>query len=232
MCGIIAVVRRPSDRVPASSEALLALAERAAEDAGGFAHLPPGVELAELLATVTAPLTQVDDALRGSAGVRTLLADAALAPTLDRLAASVEARADAVEGALDHAESLGSTADLERVNAALVALRDAAWAIRRDRLPTAAKVAELAGSDPGRAAIEACLSIQQVLSAIDRLEVRGRDSAGVHVLVHGHDLDLEAPAVRALLEGRDQRPPLRQRRRPGDRRRPPGLRLQGRRRDR
>jgi glutamine---fructose-6-phosphate transaminase (isomerizing) len=206
MCGIIAVVRRPSDRVPASSEVLLALAERAAEDAGGFAHLPPGVELAELLATVTAPLTQVDDALRGSAGVRTLLSDAALAPTLDRLAASVEARADAVEGALDHAESLGSTADLERVNAALVALRDAAWAIRRDRLPTAAKVAELAGSDPGRAAIEACLSIQQVLSAIDRLEVRGRDSAGVHVLVHGHDLDLEARAIRALLEGRDQDP--------------------------
>ena len=67
-------------------------------------------------------------------------------------------------------------------------------------------MAELAGPEPGTAAIEACLSLQQVLSAIDRLEVRGRDSAGIHVLVHGHGLDLDAPSVRALLDGRDDDP--------------------------
>ena len=206
MCGIIAVVRRPSERVPASGAELLALVEQASAASAGFADLAPGPALVDLLDAVAAPLVQADALLRGSPGVRTLLADPALTPTLDRLTAGIEARADAVEGALDHAESLGSTAELELVNAALVRLRDAAWAIRRDRLPTAARVAELAGSDPGLAAIEAYLSLQQVLSAIDRLEVRGRDSAGIHVLVHGHGLDLEAPSVRALLDGRDDDP--------------------------
>jgi glucosamine--fructose-6-phosphate aminotransferase (isomerizing) len=206
MCGIIAVVRRPSERVPASSAELLALVEQASAASAGFADLAPGPALVDLLDAVAAPLVQADALLRGSPGVRTLLADPALPPTLDRLTDGIEGRADAVEGALDHAESLGSTAELELVNAALVRLRDAAWAIRRDRLPTAARVADLAGPDPGLAAIEAYLSLQQVLSAIDRLEVRGRDSAGIHVLVHGHGLDLEAPSVRALLDGRDDDP--------------------------
>ena len=203
MCGIIAVVRRPSDRVPASSAELRDLVEQAAATTSGFADLAPGPALADLLAAATEPLVAADRLLRGSPGVQALLADPTLAPTLDGLTAGIEARADAVEGALDHAESLGSSAELERVNAALVALRDAAWALRRDRLPTATKVAGLAGTEAGPAAIEAHLSLQQVLSALDRLEVRGRDSAGIHVLVHGHGLDLDAPSVRALLEGRD-----------------------------
>ncbi len=202
MCGIIAVVRRPSERVPASSAELRVLLEEASAASAGFATLPPGPALAELLVATATPLAAADALLRGSPGVHSLLADPALAPTLDGLAAGIEDRADAVEAALDRAESLGSTADLERVNAALVALRDAAWALRRDRLPTAAHVAALAGPEPGVAAIEAYLSLQQVLSAIDRLEVRGRDSAGIHVLVRHHGLDLDAPSVRALLEGR------------------------------
>ena len=44
------------------------------------------------------------------------------------------------------------------------------------------------------------------MSAIDRLEVRGRDSAGLHLLVWGHGLDLESDAVRRLLVGRDRDP--------------------------
>ena len=94
MCGIIAVVRRASDRVPAPGADLLARAEQAAADAAGFGDLPPGIELAELLATVTSPLVELDTALRGSPGVRTLLADASLTPALDRLVAGIEARAD------------------------------------------------------------------------------------------------------------------------------------------
>ena len=203
MCGIIAVLRRPSDRAPAEGSELRDLVEASVATTSRFADLSPGPELADLLAEATSPLVAADRLLRGSPGVRTLLADPALAPALDRLVGGIEGRADAVEGALDHAESLGSTVDLERVNAALIALRDAAWALRRDRLPTASRVAELAGAEVGPAAIEGYLSIQQVLSAIDRLEVRGRDSAGVHVLVHGHGLDLEAPSIRALLDGRD-----------------------------
>src|SRR5207249_1790242 len=77
-------------------------------------------------------------------------------------------------------------AGLEQVNAALVRARDAVWAVGRDRLRTAREVASLAGGDPSVAAIEAFLSVQVALSAIDRLEVRGRDSAGLHLLVRHH----------------------------------------------
>ena len=70
---------------------------------------------------------------------------------------------------------------------------------------------------PAAAAIEAYTSIQQALSALDRLEVRGRDSAGLHVLVRGHGLDLDragdrprcsptAPATRCSRRRRCARP--------------------------
>ncbi|HEX6570083.1 MAG TPA: SIS domain-containing protein, partial [Acidimicrobiales bacterium] len=97
-------------------------------------------------------------------------------------------------------------ARLEAVNAAVVQVKDAVWAVQQDRVRTARAVADLAGSEPGWAATEAYTSIQQALSAIDRLEVRGRDSAGLHVLVRDHGLDLSSPAVAALVAGRDTDP--------------------------
>src|SRR5262249_14883611 len=53
-----------------------------------------------------------------------------------------------------------------------------------------------------RAAIEAFTSVQVALSALDRLEVRGRDSAGLHIFVHHHALDLDDPAIARLLDER------------------------------
>jgi glucosamine--fructose-6-phosphate aminotransferase (isomerizing) len=44
--------------------------------------------------------------------------------------------------------------------------------------------------------------VQVALSALDRLEVRGRDSAGLHLLVRDHGLDLSSPGVRAMIEAR------------------------------
>ncbi len=48
---------------------------------------------------------------------------------------------------------------------------------------------------PDVAAVQGYLSIQQALSAIDRLEVRGRDSAGLHVFVWNHDIEPEVVAA-------------------------------------
>jgi len=204
MCGIIAVVRRPSTRVPATSAEVLDLLEAAAAGVATVPDLVPGPEVADLLVAAAAPLTAADALLRGAPGVTTLLADPTLAPRADALVAVVDGAADAVEEALDRAAADG--AEVEAVNAALATVRDAAWALRRDRLPTAERVAALAGPDVAPAATAAYLSVQQVLSAIDRLEVRGRDSAGVHLLVRGHGLDLSAPDVAVLLAGRDDDP--------------------------
>ena len=168
--------------------------------------------------------------LRGVPGVRALLAAPDLAAAIDRLTAEIDAQVVRLDVGLDEATGIGGAA-LETLNAAMVRLKDALWAIHRDRLRTAAAVAALARPGAGPAAIEAFTSIQVALSALDRLEVRGRDSAGIHLLVTDHGLDLDTTGIRALLEPRAPRPPVPLGRRPhagGS----PQLRLQGRGRDR
>ncbi|MCA8948150.1 MAG: SIS domain-containing protein, partial [Planctomycetes bacterium] len=67
-------------------------------------------------------------------------------------------------------------------------LKDAIWAVLKDRLRHAAAVRELAGGEvPHLAAATAFSSLETALSALDRLEVRGRDSAGIAVVVSGVD---------------------------------------------
>ncbi|MGI8939486.1 MAG: SIS domain-containing protein, partial [Iamia sp.] len=203
MCGIIAVARRPGDRPPPDAEPLLALVEEAA---GLVAGAPAAPDLHRALDEAAERLRQADQQLRGTAGVRALLADAALV-------AGVEAHLEVVGEALaaldDQLESLlvdRPTAVQEAVNAALVGVRDGAWAIGRDRLRTARAVAGLAGPGADRTTIEAMTSVQLALSALDRLEVRGRDSAGLTLLVRGHDLDVDGAAMAAVLAERGADP--------------------------
>jgi len=215
VCGIIAVLRRPSDRalpdlpglaaelVTARGHLTAALtAVEAGDGALGAAHLRDAAEHA----------AAVDAALRGVPGATALLADRrgavrvrddaeALGPLLARLEAALDA------GAVD-------ADDVEPVNEALVAAKDAAWAVARDRLRTADAIhGLLAGLDPAshHPAIAGFHSVQVALSAIDRLEVRGRDSAGLHLHVRGHGLDLADPAVRRRIDDRSADPLLRNR---------------------
>ena len=50
------------------------------------------------------------------------------------------------------------------------------------------------GGEPDSPALDGWWAIQVALASLDRLEVRGRDSAGLHVLVAGHGLDLADPS--------------------------------------
>ncbi|CAN5791731.1 glutamine--fructose-6-phosphate transaminase (isomerizing) [soil metagenome] len=202
MCGIIAIVRRRSDRTPPTAEELLGLLEPAVASLAG----DHGADLARVLDTVAAQVEQADRLLRGTPGVHALVADRVLASTLATLLTTAAERLDAIEATLDAGAAPVDPRALEALNAALVRLKDATWAIRRDRLPTAAAVAELAGRQAGPATLDAFTSVQQSLSALDRLEVRGRDSAGLHVLVRHHGLDLDAPSVAGLLDGRADDP--------------------------
>ncbi|MGH9279065.1 MAG: SIS domain-containing protein, partial [Acidimicrobiales bacterium] len=148
----------------------------------------------------------VADALRGVPGVRALVGSPELAHLLRRRLDRLDAELGRIEARLDAGEDGLATTEVEAVNASLVQLKDGLWAIRHDRLSTARAVAELAGAGAGQAAVEAYTSIQIALSAVDRLEVRGRDSAGIHVLVEGHGLDLDAPDVAAILGDRTADP--------------------------
>ncbi|MCK4535222.1 MAG: hypothetical protein KAT81_06775, partial [Syntrophobacterales bacterium] len=78
-----------------------------------------------------------------------------------------------------------STADMEHVNNALVLLRDCVWALDRDILFNIDKIIYLAGPK-GRKGISKegfrkYRNINFLLNSLDRLEVRGRDSAGIQI---------------------------------------------------
>jgi len=191
MCGIVAIVRRPSRRLPPSAAEVLAGLEAvrtASPDPRSLARTAAGLEAAAgLLAGVPGLLA---------------LAERGLAAEVWRHLDSVDASVTEVEAALDTGRLHPPAAELEALNAAIVRLKDAAWALRHDRLGRAAAVAALAGPGAGPAAVAGYASIQTALSALDRLEVRGRDSAGVHVLVDEHGLDLGAADVRDQLSAR------------------------------
>ncbi len=112
----------------------------------------------------------------------------------------------AIDGQLDSGRIDLSADRLEHINAALLRAKDVRWAIAEDRVRTAEAVADLLNGASGPAAIAAFTSVQTALSALDRLEVRGRDSAGLHLLVTGHGLDLDSPGVRSMLEQRADDP--------------------------
>ncbi len=199
MCGIIAVLRRRAVRLPPTENEIRALLEPTADRLRSLsaddADLGPALHgMAEVLDGANVLLQGVPGllALRHVAGMRTWL---------DGQSSVIWAELDRLEAALDASGAAQSSA-LERVNSGIIACRDMVWAIQRDRLRTAALVDELAGPDPTLSATETFLSVQQALSALDRLEVRGRDSAGLHLQVRGHALDLGSAATRAALADR------------------------------
>jgi len=205
MCGIIAIVRRRSERPVPSSHTVRALVDPVAGRLREVLHTGDPVGALEAVAR---SLVQTDAELRGVPGVQALLADAGLRLALREAMVVIAQRIADVETALDtEGGPAAAIDDLETFNAALIAVKDAAWAIDRDRLRTADAVADLAGADligaqPSLSSIEGYLSIQHALSALDRLEVRGRDSAGLTVLVAHHGLDLEQPGIAAAIEAR------------------------------
>ncbi len=191
MCGIIGIVSRPPTRpTPAAADLIAGL------DAA-LAAVPVAVD-------VTAAARSVDDALRGLPGVLALVgridAVAAIESRLDQL----DAFCASVETELD-TNTAGLSAELlETANAELIDLKDVLWALRHDRLRSIAAVESLAGRDALPAELAGYLAVQQALGGIDRLEVRGRDSAGLHVFVWGHDI--EPGARRTLLDERGTDP--------------------------
>ena len=187
MCGIIAVLRKKETREVPKPDDIDGLLRRA---------------FTGDLANMAETLEEVDRALQGVPGVRFLLAHPEIAARLngvdiDAAGAYISER----EVELEHNTALTS-AEIEMANAELIRAKDVVWSIRNDRVRTAEEVRLLAGSDPTISAIRGYLSIQQALSAIDRLEVRGRDSAGIGVFVSGHGLDVESGSVARVLAER------------------------------
>ena len=194
MCGIIALLRGPGSRVvldPAEVLDPLSAVQRALQ-------APDPVAAAD---AASALLEELDALLRTTDGVALLVRDRDVTTRAAAIGAAIHDWISATEAMLD-ADGPPHDWPLEEANAALLRLKDARWAVMCDRLPTATGVRELMGPDPSWSAIEVGTSIHQALTALDRLEVRGRDSAGLTVLVRDHDLDLTDPAVQRLVAAR------------------------------
>ena len=189
----------PRRRTPPDPTAL------AAELAGALGALDSSAPIAARLGSAATLVEAVDAALRGAPGVRALLGVANVSAALENQLGAIWRRLDAIEADLDLGGAAAmDAAEIELVNSALIRARDAVWSVRHDRLRAAEAIAAFAprvGS-----AIDAYLSIYVALSSLDKLEVRGRDSAGLHVFVRGHNLDLDAADVRALLDARTADP--------------------------
>jgi glucosamine--fructose-6-phosphate aminotransferase (isomerizing) len=199
MCGIIAVLRRPSGRRPVPAPDVLARLDDVA--AGLAAGSDPGTSPVQLLEAAAAGLESVDRDLRGLPGLTTLLEEPAALDRIELVVAAALERLGVVEQSLEDGTALRSDLELEELNGLLVRVKDAAWAIARDRVRAAREVTRLVGPDAGPAAIAVGFSLYQALSALDRLEVRGRDSAGIELVVWNHGVDPDDPAA-ALLLGR------------------------------
>ncbi|MEA3215869.1 MAG: hypothetical protein QOJ19_2025, partial [Acidimicrobiia bacterium] len=199
MCGIVAVLRRRSTRSAPSANELLELLS-AAESYVTACARPESLERSLEAATET--LAKLDRLLRGAAGVTALTGHPALTVELSSRLLRLIGEVGDIEKALDANDAGRTPAELESIGGRLIGLKDQLWAVSEDRLRTASAVADLAGTSPSPSAVLGYLAIQEALSAIDRLEVRGRDSAGVNVLVRNHGLDLTQPALASELAER------------------------------
>src|SRR3954452_13553840 len=119
MCGIIAVLRRRSERTPPSAEQLLAALDLAD---GALALGQEGMLAA------AAHVESVDRSLRGVPGVIALVGTPELFLQIERRIAGMEAAVAAFEQALDAGELQLDPDQLEEVNAAVIRMKDAVWA--------------------------------------------------------------------------------------------------------
>src|SRR5439155_11549660 len=152
-------VRRPPDGAPPELAPLLGMLDAAAARLGAEVAAPD----AEALHEAAAAVQSVARTLRGPLGSGALLADPVAMAAFEHRTTEITARLGSIEATLDAAAATDAD-DAEVVearNAALVACKDAVWALRWDRLGTARAIEDLAGRGPIElAALAAYHSIQ------------------------------------------------------------------------
>jgi glucosamine--fructose-6-phosphate aminotransferase (isomerizing) len=207
MCGIVALLRKrvgaevfSAIDVKGPIESALALLPSAREVLDGGES---GVQkLAAASAGAVEHLERANRILKQRLGLRHLVLDASLRESIVASTAAAREVIAAAERLLDSDDVTLDGSALEAVSASLLALKDAVWALEKDRVGSANSILKLASGSTEPFVIDGLGAVQLVLSALDRLEVRGRDSAGIYLLVTGHGLDLESEEYRQLVGSR------------------------------
>ena len=123
--------------------------------------------------------------LKEEGAFRRLFFSAVETQHLTRLVKSMHAFLAAEERLLEERASRLSTTDSEVVNRGLVLIRDLVWGLEHDILGNIERIVQLAGAaavaDVDPEALPKYRKINALLNCLDRLEVRGRDSAGIGI---------------------------------------------------
>ena len=186
MCGIIAVLRRPSSREVPELLELFGLLESVSNS---FSLHDLG-----MLEKQVDSLDFVNSQLKGLPGFLALYNNESLVSAIEK---SLDQLFDFFQN--PEMQLPASSDDVEVLNVLSSKVRDLAWSIKNDRIGSYRKVSALTSKKfiPSQQGFSILLSLEQALSGLDRLEVRGRDSAGLQVLVWDHDLDdVEIPRDR------------------------------------
>ncbi|HMS24114.1 MAG TPA: SIS domain-containing protein [Acidimicrobiia bacterium] len=164
MCGIVAFVRKPTTLQPADLSDLI----------GVLAGIDKESNEALLNVDNDALSTRAEQCI-SVGGIITLVRDPVLRKELSEHSDGLRAHVD---------DSLAENIDLsENDKEHLIALNDSLWRMSKDACVGAQQIADLIGdtSSSSDNVITIYRSINLVLRSIDRIEVRGRDSAGISI---------------------------------------------------
>ncbi|MHB8907735.1 MAG: SIS domain-containing protein [Syntrophales bacterium] len=142
--------------------------------------------------------------LKGEEPFRRLFFDAGAVRHLAGLSARMHGFLLAEEAILEEKAGRFSTVDIEAVNRGLVVIRDLVWGLDHDILDNVQRIVALAGAcgvaDVDPAALPKYRKINILLNSLDRLEVRGRDSAGIQISFVPADAGAALDLLRSLRE--------------------------------
>ena len=123
--------------------------------------------------------------MKGEEAFETLFYDSGELRSLLLLSEKMKAFLAVEERLLEEQAGRISTDDLEAVNHGLVVIRDLVWGLDKDILENVEKICRLAGAedvtDVAPEALPKYRKMNFLLNGLDRLEVRGRDSAGIQI---------------------------------------------------
>lgn len=123
--------------------------------------------------------------LKGEDAFRELFFAERAAQRLADCSAGMRAFLAAEEALLEEQAGCFPTTAIEAVNRGLVLIRDLIWSLEQDILGNVARIVQLAGArgvaEVAPEALPKFRRLNTLLNCLDRLEVRGRDSAGVEI---------------------------------------------------
>jgi len=155
---------------------------------GGLQNVPAGEKIAEHYLYGDDALHDMGMALsdlKCEAMQELLFFHADRANALSNLAAEMKAFITNEEKLLEERAELISSFDLEVINSRMLWFKDICWILERDVLANLQKIRDLTGAEKNTevttAAFRKYRKLNFLLNALDRLEVRGRDSAGIQL---------------------------------------------------